>query len=251
MKKQNPHFVEVSLDEIRDIHPIVAFWLTKNGYSYIHEYKLPDFGRVDFYATHADGHTLLVEAKGDDSLTRALFQVLGYSVQISGAKTAIAAPTKVITERFRAIADKYNVVLIEIDTLLIEQKKRTEKILRDYAIDFRNELIQNRENLLNLAHNEQWTPSYLVRQLTIDIFILSQRCYGALIVGLGMEKVSAIEFAANGIQSVYSYHTQKHDEFSIAYEWLNSCLNGDGFYDLFQIPDNLPRNTDSCFPYGF
>lgn len=100
------------INETRDIHPLVALWLTKNGYSYIHEYKLPDYGRVDFFATHSDGHKLLVEAKVYD-LHKVITQLAGYGVQMPEARLSIAAPLSAITDKIRGIAKKYGIGVIE------------------------------------------------------------------------------------------------------------------------------------------
>lgn len=100
------------MNETRDIHPLVTLWLTQNGYSYVHEYKLPDYGRVDFYATHSDGHTLLVECKGRNPY-QVITQLAGYSIQFPEAKLAIGIATSEITEKIRRVADKYSVRIIE------------------------------------------------------------------------------------------------------------------------------------------
>jgi len=114
------------MEEIRVVHPLVARWLTQNGYTYVHEYKMPDYGRVDFYATHSDGHTLLVEAKFYDDCVSAMFQIFGYGVQISSAKLAIAAPS--LSLRTKELAQKYNILAIEVgvetpENLAIETEK--------------------------------------------------------------------------------------------------------------------------------
>jgi hypothetical protein len=102
------------INESRDIHPLVAVWLTKNGYSYTHEYKLPDYGRVDFFATHSDGHKLLVEAKPEKQ-SKVITQLSGYGVQIPEARLSIALPKEEITPSIEAIAQKYNVGIISLD----------------------------------------------------------------------------------------------------------------------------------------
>lgn len=102
------------MNETRDIHPLVVEWLIRNGYSYIHEYKLPDYGIVDFYATHADGHILLVEAKGK-RLAKVLTQLAGYGVQVMGAFLAVAAPEILFIPKIEKIANKHNIRLIKLD----------------------------------------------------------------------------------------------------------------------------------------
>jgi len=115
------------INEVLEIHPLVAVWLTKNGYSYIHEYTMPDFGRVDFYATHSDGHTLLVEVKGDE-LSKVITQIAGYGVQIPNARLAIAAPQSIITDKIRNVASKYNVMVIELDYAPSNDSKDSRKL---------------------------------------------------------------------------------------------------------------------------
>lgn len=105
-----PKTPKQQINETRDIHPLVAIWLTKHGYSYIHEYRMPEHGQVDFFATHSDGHKLLVEAKGNGSVEGAIFQVLSYGLQMPDTRLAVAAP--IVTEKSQALAEKYNVSLI-------------------------------------------------------------------------------------------------------------------------------------------
>lgn len=102
------------MNEVKDIHPLVALWLTKNGYSYIHEYKLPDYGRVDFYATHSDGHTMLVEAKSEN-LYKVITQLKGYSVQMPESRLSISAPINFISDRIRDVCLKYGINIIELE----------------------------------------------------------------------------------------------------------------------------------------
>lgn len=104
-------------NEANVIHPLVAAWLDKNGYSYIHEYPLPDFGVVDFYATHSDGHKLLVEAKLN-TLSKVMTQLAGYGVQLPGVRLAIAAPAGAFTEQVKRVAYKYNVLTIPLEVNL-------------------------------------------------------------------------------------------------------------------------------------
>ena len=119
------------MNESRDIHPLVAVWLTKNGYSYVHEYRMPDFGRVDFYATHSDGHVLLVEAKGNLNATKAIFQVLSYGLQLENVRLSIAIPSSQKTERLINLTKKYGVEIIELDitTLAITEIEMTPDLL--------------------------------------------------------------------------------------------------------------------------
>jgi hypothetical protein len=103
------------MSEVRNFHPLVMEWLSQNNYAFEYEYKLPDFGRVDFYATHADGHKLLIEAKLSSSpLT--MPQIFGYGVQVPDARLAIAFPEGKISKRLREVCKKYNIQLIEILT---------------------------------------------------------------------------------------------------------------------------------------
>lgn len=101
----------------RDVfHPLVAEWLEANGYTYEHEFALPDFGRVDFKATHKqDGHVLLVECKPNDYAIRAIMQVKTYAAQIPGAKAAIAVVAGRAAEEERRVASKHNVQIIELE----------------------------------------------------------------------------------------------------------------------------------------
>lgn len=108
-------------NELNVIHPLVASWLTKNGYSYIHEYDMPDYGRVDFYATHPDGRKLLVEAKLD-TLSKVMTQLAGYGVQMPEAQLAIAAPEDKFTEKAKHIAYKYNILVIPLEVTISREK---------------------------------------------------------------------------------------------------------------------------------
>lgn len=115
MQHSTPTPRKRQLNEVRDIHPLVALWLTQNGYSYIHEYRLPDYGIVDFYATHSDGHILLVEAKGE-RFSKVIAQLATYGNQIPSARLAIAVSEISITPKLEMLATKYNMFIIPLDT---------------------------------------------------------------------------------------------------------------------------------------
>ncbi len=78
------------MSEIRDFHPLVADWLTTNGYTHKHHVKLPLGGTADFVATK-DGQTFVVECKIGVPNYRAIVQTLDYCSQIDGALPMIFA----------------------------------------------------------------------------------------------------------------------------------------------------------------
>lgn len=102
--------------ESRDFHPLVAEWLTKNGYSYIHEYTMPDIGRCDFYAVRqSDNQVFMIEVELWSSIGNGMMQALQYSTQIENSKPMVIAPMSRITEKYREVADKYGVEMVAID----------------------------------------------------------------------------------------------------------------------------------------
>lgn len=167
------------MNETRDIHPLVAVWLTKNGYSYVHEYTMPDFGRVDFYATHSDGHTLLVEAKGND-YHKVITQLAGYGIQIPEARKAVAIPLKRVSDKIKALTGKYGILLIEVDY----QGDHSEKRERDPIEDAANSQLVHR--MMN-TEKKLIAPEYVVNAVLawheahnshplLDLLILYASC---------------------------------------------------------------------------
>lgn len=134
------------INESRDFHPLVAEWLTSNGYDYDHEVTMPDYGRVDFLGTRPqDNFPLLVECKPNGSPLQAILQVAVYGKQFPGAKMAIAVVAGALSKNTRAVADKYNVQIIEIAVSdnSIKQSENTGKnytdgrgAVRDFIADY-------------------------------------------------------------------------------------------------------------------
>jgi restriction endonuclease len=85
--------------EIQDFHPLVAKWLSENGYEYKHEVKMREYGQADFVAQNVDGETLLIECKLwlRKGAGRAIAQVMDYCRQYGNScKPAIAVPESAI-----------------------------------------------------------------------------------------------------------------------------------------------------------
>ncbi len=72
------------MSEVRDFHPLVADWLTANGYTHQHHVKMPIGGIADFVATK-NGQTFIVECKIGVPNYRAIVQTLDYCSQIDGS----------------------------------------------------------------------------------------------------------------------------------------------------------------------
>lgn len=165
------------INETRDVHPLVAIWLTKNGYSYIHEYKMPEHGQVDFFATHSDGHKLLVEAKGDGSVEGAIFQVLSYGLQIPDARLSVAAPK--VTEKSQSLAEKYNVSLIVLGEEIPEHVEPvTPESLKD---EFVGRLWWIRFGITNEFAKQEQSHERLTHVYNSIIFNMSTDLVNALI----------------------------------------------------------------------
>lgn len=118
--------------EVQDFHPLVEQWLTANGYTFIHHYDMPDYGTVDFLATHEDGHQLLVEAKLDKSGIRSgIVQAKSYGVQMPDAQIALAIPAGLFAEEHHAMAEKYGIQIVEVvitdpdNTILVTKLKES------------------------------------------------------------------------------------------------------------------------------
>lgn len=110
-KKQVPD----SIDEISVFHPLVASWLEDNEYLYEHEYKMPDFGRVDFFAKKGKS-SILIECKCEaGKIRKAIIQIAAYRLQIPECSAAIAIPLGWATKKLQEIAERYEVSIIEIE----------------------------------------------------------------------------------------------------------------------------------------
>jgi hypothetical protein len=125
------------MNEVKDFHPLVAAWLTENGYTFIHEYDMPDYGRVDFFATHPPtDEQLIVECKPEKGIKAGIVQLAGYRVQMSSVAACLAVSKYSITPDIEAMATKYNIGIIGIEVSI---QVASEK---DRAIEsFHNELL--------------------------------------------------------------------------------------------------------------
>lgn len=104
------------MTEIRDFHPLVASWLTENGYTYKHEFKMPEYGKADFVAQHADGHRLIVECKIGYGARdgRSIIQLLDYGRQMPDCRMAYAIPSHLVSDNIIKLCENYSVMLLPI-----------------------------------------------------------------------------------------------------------------------------------------
>jgi len=133
------------MNEVKDFHPLVAAWLNENGYTYIHEYKLPDFGYVDFFATHQKtGEQLMVECKPDTRIKAGIFQLAGYRVQMPTVAACLAVNRHNITPDIEAVATKYNIGIIGIDvTPMIVEPENTDLVSFTEELQFADMIINS------------------------------------------------------------------------------------------------------------
>lgn len=99
------------------LHPVVGNWLRENGYTYHHEKKLAEYGRVDFLAVHdATQRHIVVECKfeADRDFGRAAAQVLDYARQTQAAPV-IAIPIEASSEHAKDVCDYYGIELLAFD----------------------------------------------------------------------------------------------------------------------------------------
>lgn len=101
------------MNEIKDLHPLVANWLIENGYDYKHEYSLPDYGIVDFYATHREtGFEAMVECK-IDGISKGIMQLATYDKQVAVNRSILACPVGMIKDRDKRLAQRYTIEIVE------------------------------------------------------------------------------------------------------------------------------------------
>jgi len=112
-------------DEIEDVHPVAAQWLTQNGYIYKYEAKMPTYGRADFLGTHPDGRQIIVECKAHCKFIKMdILQVLNYCKQFSPPlRPVMVVPRNMVTSRARLLCQSHNIDLVEIDILSRTQKR--------------------------------------------------------------------------------------------------------------------------------
>lgn len=120
---KKPTRKQSSISELNDFHPLIEQWLIDNDYSFVHEYKMPDFGRVDYYAIHnKTGRKLLIECKCDNRLRHAIVQVVSYRLQIPEAYAVVAIPKDWLSDELKLLAERYEVGILEFDISSIEPK---------------------------------------------------------------------------------------------------------------------------------
>lgn len=98
-------------------HLIVARWLKLNSYRYDYEVRMPEYGRADFVATHADGHTMIVECKVASNAQdgRSALQLVDYCRQMPHSQGGFAIPADLVSDKVCEICDYYHVKLLPIE----------------------------------------------------------------------------------------------------------------------------------------
>jgi hypothetical protein len=106
--------------ELGILHPSLANWLTKSGYTYEHHYAIPNIGIVDFLARRND-EILVIDAKeSPKNLSRSLTQISDYRYHIDKqAVAAIALPAYTLTDKCQIMCKKRKIDIIALD---IEEK---------------------------------------------------------------------------------------------------------------------------------
>jgi hypothetical protein len=142
--------------ELELVQPLTAKWLTKHGYTYRREVKMPEYGRADFVAKDSNDKILVVECKSKlDHRTRSyIMQLFGYCHQFDkNVLGALAAPKDEISDFARNLCAHYDVSLIPIT---IEENL--------FAI--------NKQNFLS-----DLTISYLHNEVHPLPFIIANKCH--------------------------------------------------------------------------
>jgi hypothetical protein len=173
--------MSMAVSETRDFHPVVQDWLEDNGYDCEHEYTLPEYGRVDFFAIHkASGERFLIECKIDaGDITPGLFQVHSYRLQLPGVNAMLAIPPFAASEKHFELAQKYGIKIIEVDLPILNQDNFEEppsSTLIEQAsrrIEFLRKAIFDPEAMLNdvLAYHRhyQTSPVFDVLLLLMEV----------------------------------------------------------------------------------
>lgn len=146
--------------EVNQFHPLVAQWLTDNGYTYQHEYKMPDYGQVDFYATHEDGHKVLVECKLDRGISKGILQLVAYLVQTNDTSGMIAAIADAITNDDIRLANKHNIKIIPIEFSYTPSS--------DYIIRYDYNPFLTKIEMHSDVYAQVYLPQITMRQLAGD-----------------------------------------------------------------------------------
>jgi AcrR family transcriptional regulator len=187
------------MNEYYDFHPQVATWLTENGYTYQHEVKMPEYGRADFVATHADGQRLIIECKVETNVSngRSIIQLLDYCRQMPQTRPAFAIPIAKYTDYISNLCNTYDVQLILIPTetpldVVLQQKlKRPKpanasrltrnKIEQARIINEARVLIQNKGlkefSLRGLAKHLNFTPANLYHYFSSEKQVFHEIAY--------------------------------------------------------------------------
>lgn len=125
------------------LHPAIALWLQKEGFTYETEVKMPEYGRADFVA-HRNAETWIVEAKLSKS-TRTIAQVVDYCRQYGrSAIPVIAVPKGKDDEKLRNACDYWKVILLGIDVEIPERHYT-------HTMSFDNQVKIHNANALSLV----------------------------------------------------------------------------------------------------
>lgn len=158
--------------ELNVVHPAVDKWLSDHGYTYQHEVNMPDYGRADFVAIHADGHMLIVECKPTGKrYGYAIMQVMDYRAQLNpDAEVAIAVPSHTMTHEAIDVCKRRGVLLIEVEVtdkpdrtqLPVEKRRKQFDAFKLTAMWIQSEFgidsgvtIEDQQRLGNLTQAEQ------------------------------------------------------------------------------------------------
>lgn len=99
------------VSELKVVHPAMAKWLEKEGFSYQHEVET-DMGVADFVAHHPDGRKWVIECK-DHATEKAIFQVVAYKTALGADyQVVVAIPEWTITEEFRKRCEKTKTIIV-------------------------------------------------------------------------------------------------------------------------------------------
>lgn len=218
------------MKEVRNIHPSVMQWLDDNGYNYEHEYKLPDYGKVDFYATKGD-ESLLIEAKLK-AITKVLVQLAGYGVQMPDAKLAIAVPIGKQDPEIVRIATKYNIAIIEIEPMS-ELHIEDAKTIDDYCKE-----IESKSLWLKMGIKYNITDRTIEASEAIHLYNVAMFNLAHDVINLFWQfgKHDANEILVSKISSSLNKTADNGIDEAIISDWLREC-DKVTFYDLLPLGD--------------
>lgn len=152
-------------DEVKSFHPLVEQWLIENNYTVEHHKTVPNYGIVDFYATHnTDNTRLVIECKCRQSAIAAgIQQAIWYAKELDSLFGVFHVPCIAFPSQFKLARPSHqkcesnNVTVIKVDGYIEPSEYNYDPFIDGYKSDvaftaaFVYELARNPQSKIDLV----------------------------------------------------------------------------------------------------